>query len=47
VVGQDLSIQKGTNSIPLNSLSGLAKGVYLLNIISSRGQQTLRVLKSD
>ncbi|WP_431212413.1 T9SS type A sorting domain-containing protein [Puia sp. P3] len=47
VIGQDLSIQKGTNSIPLNSLGGLAKGVYLLNIATSRGQETLRVLKSD
>jgi hypothetical protein len=47
LIGQDLSIQKGTNSIPLSSLSRLAKGAYLLNIITSRGQQTLRVLKSE
>jgi hypothetical protein len=47
LIGQDLPLQKGTNSIPLSSLSRLAKGVYLLTITTSRGQQTLSVLKSD
>lgn len=47
LVGQDLPIQKGTNSIPLSPLSRLAKGVYLLTITTSRGQQSIQVLKSD
>lgn len=47
LIGQDIPVQKGTNSIPLSSLSRLAKGVYLLTITTSRGQQTLSVLKSD
>jgi len=47
LIGQDLPLQKGTNSVPLSSLSRLAKGVYLLTITTSRGQQTLRVLKNE
>jgi len=47
LAGQDLPLQRGTNSIPLSSLSRLAKGVYFLTITTSRGQQSLQILKSD
>jgi len=47
LVRQNLSIQKGTNSIPLPAMVRLPKGLYLLNIAASHRKQTIRVLKIE
>ncbi|HTI89541.1 MAG TPA: T9SS type A sorting domain-containing protein [Puia sp.] len=47
LLGQDLSIQKGTNSFPLPAIVHLPAGLYLLNIATSHQQQTIRVLKIE
>jgi len=44
---QDLTLQKGSNSFSLPSTARLGKGIYLLDIITSHGQQTLRVAKIE
>jgi hypothetical protein len=44
---QSLPIQKGTNNFPLPAMVRLPKGLYLLNIVTSHRQQTIRVLKIE
>ena len=44
---QDLSLQKGTSSFFLPSTTQIGKGIYLLNIATSRGQQTFRLVKTE
>ena len=44
---QDLSLQKGASSFSLPSTAQLGKGIYLLNIATSHGQQTLRLVKTE
>lgn len=44
---QDLTLQKGINSFSLPTTALTAKGIYLLNLVSPHGQQTIRVLKNE